>query len=157
MYRIPIYQVKLVRDGSQKAERKKVSHAAVAAEVLRQFLDGADREHFVVLLLDTQNQIIGIHTVTIGTLDASLVHPREVFKPAILANAASVILAHNHPSGDPTPSTEDRVVTRQLVAAGATLGIDVIDHVIVGEGFRYCSFMEAGALDSAPGVASAAA
>lgn len=99
MYRIPIYQVRLVRDGSQRAERKKVSHPAVAAEVLRVYLDGVDREHFVVLLLDTQNQIIGIHTVTVGTLDASLIHPREIFKPAILANAASVVLAHNHPSG----------------------------------------------------------
>jgi DNA repair protein RadC len=104
MYRIPIYQVKLVRDGSHAAERKKVSQPAVAAEVLWTFLEGADREHFVVLLLDTQNQIIGIHTVTVGTLDASLVHPREIYKAAILANAASVVLAHNHPSGDPTPS-----------------------------------------------------
>ena len=146
MYRIPIYQVKLVRDGSQKAERKKVSTPLVAAEVLRQYLDGADREHFVVLLLDTQNQVIGIHTVTVGTLDASLVHPREVFKPAILANAASVILAHNHPSGDPTPSAEDRTVTRQLVAAGVTLGIEVHDHVVLGDGARYHSFVEAGML-----------
>src|SRR5690606_10797019 len=102
MYRIPIYQVKLVRDGSQASERKKVDCAATAARLLQQYLDGADREHFVVLLLDTQNQVIGIHTVTVGTLDASLVHPREVFKTAILANAASVLLAHNHPSGDPT-------------------------------------------------------
>lgn len=83
MYRIPIYRVQLVRDGSQKTERKKVSQPAVAAEVLWQFLEGADREHFVVVLLDTQNQIIGIHTVTVGTLDASLVHPREIFKAAI--------------------------------------------------------------------------
>jgi hypothetical protein len=75
--------------------------------------------------LDTQNQIIGIHTVTIGTLAASLVHPREVFKPAILANAASVLLAHNHPSGYPTPSAEDRAVTRQLTAAGGHIGIEV--------------------------------
>lgn len=157
MYRIPIYQVKLVRDGSQKAERKKVSHPVVAAEVLRQFLDGVDREHFVVLLLDTQNQIIGIHTVTVGTLDASLIHPREVFKPAILANAASLLLAHNHPSGDPAPSAEDRTVTRQLAAAGALIGIEVMDHIIVGDELRYYSFMEAGALDQAPLAAGAVA
>lgn len=148
MYRIPIYRVQLVRDGSQKAERKKVSHSAVAAEVLWTFLEGVDREHFVALLLDTQNQIIGIHTVTIGTLDASLVHPREVLKPAILANAGSIIIAHNHPSGDPTPSAEDRMVTRQLVTAGATVGIDILDHIIVGEAPRYYSFMETGALAS---------
>ena len=154
MYRIPIYQVRLVRDGSQRAERKKVSHPAVAAEVLRVYLDGVDREHFVVLLLDTQNQIIGIHTVTVGTLDASLIHPREIFKPAILANAASVVLAHNHPSGDPSPSAEDRAVTRQLRSAGSLVGIEVLDHIIVGDGSRYFSFSEAGALDPIAGAAA---
>lgn len=147
MYRIPIYQVKLVRDGSQKAERKKVSHPAVAAEVLREYLDGVDREHFVALLLDTQNQIIGIHTVTVGTLDASLIHPREIYKAAILANAASVVLAHNHPSGDPTPSAEDRAVTRQIRSAGRTIGIEVLDHIIVGDSPRFYSFLESGALE----------
>jgi len=154
MYRIPIYQVKLVRDGSQKAERKKVSQPAVAAEVLWQFLEGADREHFVVVLLDTQNQIIGIHTVTVGTLDASLVHPREIFKAAILANAAAILLAHNHPSGDPTPSAEDRSVTRLLVDAGVALGIEVLDHVVLGDSPRYCSFREAGLMPSGVGRSS---
>jgi DNA repair protein RadC len=148
MYRIPIYRVQLVRDGSQKAERKKVSQPAVAAEVLWQFLAGADREHFVVVLLDTQNQIIGIHTVTVGTLDASLVHPREIFKAAILANAAAILLAHNHPSGDPTPSTEDRSVTRLLVDAGGALGIEVLDHLVLGESPRYYSFRDAGQMPS---------
>ena len=148
MYRIPIYQVKLVRDGSQAAERKKVDSPSTAAHVLQQYLDGADREHFVVLLLDTQNQIIGIHTVTVGTLDASLIHPREVFKSAILANAASIILAHDHPSGDPTPSAEDRSVTRLLTEAGVTMGIEVLDHVIVGDGFRYHSFRESGTMEN---------
>ena len=148
MYRIPIYQVKLVRDGSQKAERKKVSHAAVAAEVLWQFLDEVDREHFVVILLDTQNHMIGIHTVTVGTLDASLVHPREIFKAAILANSAAILLAHNHPSGDPTPSAEDRSVTRLLVDAGVALGIEVLDHLVLGDSPRYYSFQEAGQMPS---------
>jgi DNA repair protein RadC len=144
MYRIPIYRVQLVRDGSQPAERKKVTQAAVAAEILWQVLEGADREHVVVLLLDTQNQILGLHTVTVGTLDASLVHPREIFKAGILANAASILLAHNHPSGDPTPSAEDRAVTRLLVDAGVTLGIEVLDHVVLGDRPRYHSFREAG-------------
>ena len=148
MYRIPIYQVKLVRDGSQKAERKKVSQPAVAAEVLWKFLEGADREHFVVVLLDTQNQIIGLHTVTVGTLDASLVHPREIFKAAILSNSAAILLAHNHPSGDPTPSAEDRSVTRLLVDAGVTLGIEVMDHVVLGDSPRYYSFQEADQMPS---------
>ena len=157
MYRIPIYQVKLVRDGSQPSERKKVDCAATAARILQQYLEGADREHFVVLLLDTQNQVIGIHTVTIGTLDASLIHPREVYKTAILANAASVLLAHNHPSGDPTPSTEDLMVTRQLSEAGITIGIEVLDHVVVGDTGRYYSFREAGRMESLPVTRTGAA
>lgn len=84
-----------------------------------------------MLLLDTQNRVIGINTVSIGILDSSLVHPREVYKPAIIANAsASIILAHNHPSGDPMPSHEDRRVTERLVQAGKILGIEVLDDVI---------------------------
>ncbi len=157
MYRIPIYRVKLVRDGSQAVERKKVVSPITAANLLHEYLDGADREHFVVLLLDTHHQIIGIHTVTIGTLDASLIHPREVFKPAILANASAVLLAHNHPSGDPTPSAEDRAVTRQLVAAGELIGIQVVDHVILGDDPRYASFLEAGILESGPSFPAVAA
>lgn len=148
MYRIPIYQVKLVRDGSLTTERKKIDAPATAANVLHQYFEGADREHFVVLLLDTRHQIIGIHTVTVGVLDAALIHPREIFKPAILANAAAIILAHNHPSGDPTPSAEDRAVTRQTVTAGRLIGIAVLDHVIVGDEPRYVSLAEAGVLDS---------
>lgn len=147
MYRIPIYQVKLVRDGSLTTERKKIDGPATAADVLHQYFDGADREHFAVLLLDTRHRIIGIHTVTVGVLDASLIHPREIFKPAILANAAAIILAHNHPSGDPTPSPEDRAVTRQTVVAGRLMGIAVIDHVIVGDRPHYASFLESGTLD----------
>lgn len=94
-----------------------------------------DREHFVVCLLDTKNRVIGSPIISIGTLSSSLVHPREVFKPAIKASAASVILAHNHPSGDVRPSREDRDVTKRLVEAGKTIGIEALDHVIVGDGF----------------------
>ncbi len=157
MYRIPIYQVKLVRDGSLATERKKVGAPEAAASVLHQYFDEADREHFVALLLDTKHQIIGINTVTVGVLDASLIHPREIFKPAILANAAAIILAHNHPSGDPTPSPEDRAVTRQTVEAGRLIGIAVLDHVIVGDKPRYFSFLEAGAMDFNVGFARRAA
>lgn len=98
-------------------------------------MQGLDRENFVVLLLDTKNKVIGINTVSIGTLNSSLVHPREVFKPAILASAAALILAHNHPSGDPKPSREDIEVTKRLIEAGGLLGIQVLDHIIVGD---YC-------------------
>lgn len=146
MYRIPIYQIRLVREGTQRVARRRVSGPQDAAEVLYEFLGETDREHFVALLLDAQQQLIGIHTVAIGSLDSCIVHPREVFKAVILANAASVILAHNHPSGDPRPSPEDRAVTRRLMAAAETLGIEVHDHVIVGEAALHCSFLEAGLL-----------
>ncbi len=91
------------------------------------------QEEFHALLLNTQHRVLRDVTVTRGILDASLIHPREVFRPAILENAASVILVHNHPSGDPSPSAEDRAVTRQLLEAGRAIGIRVLDHVVVGE------------------------
>lgn len=91
------------------------------------------KEHFAIFFLDVRNQVIKREVVSIGTLNASLVHPREVFEPAIRHNAASVILVHNHPSGDCTPSAEDNKVTDRLVEAGKLLGIEVRDHVIVTE------------------------
>jgi len=101
------------------------------------------QEHFKVVLLDSKNQVRKVVTATIGTLNASLVHPREVFRQAITSACNSVILAHNHPSGDPTPSREDLAVTKQLSEAGAILGIEVLDHVIVGGG-RYLSMKQRG-------------
>lgn len=97
-------------------------------------------------MLDTQHRLERDITVTRGLLSASLVHPREVFREAIAERAASVILVHNHPSGDPTPSADDRKVTTQLVAAGKLLDIPVHDHVIIGRG-RYASFAESGLLE----------
>lgn len=91
-------------------------------------------EEFHVLLLGAQHHVLEQVLVTRGILDASLIHPREVFRPAIRAGAAAVIVVHNHPSGDPTPSTEDRRVTRQLREAGRTVGIPLLDHVVVGDG-----------------------
>jgi len=89
------------------------------------------REHFLVLLLNARHEVIGKETVSIGSLNASIVHPREVFKPAVVQSAASVILVHNHPSGDPEPSDEDVSITKRLVECGELLGIGVLDHVIV--------------------------
>jgi DNA repair protein RadC len=91
----------------------------------------ARREHFVVLLLNARHEVQNREVVSIGTLNASIVHPREVFRPAILAAAASVVLVHNHPSGDPEPSDEDLSITRRLVQVGELVGIGVLDHVIV--------------------------
>ena len=102
-------------------------------------------EEFHVAVLDSQHRLERDVTVTRGILNSSLVHPREVFREAIAERAAAVILVHNHPSGDPTPSADDRVVTEQLAAAGRVLDIPVHDHVIIGRG-RYTSFAEAGLL-----------
>lgn len=100
-----------------------------------------DREQFLVILLTTKNHVIDVEYVTEGTLNATLVHPREIFKPAIKRSAHAIILAHNHPSGDPTPSKEDHMVTRRMVEAGKTIGIEVLDHLVLGKG-HYISFRE---------------
>ena len=89
------------------------------------------REHFVAVLLSTRNAVIGIETISVGSLNASIVHPREVFKPAIIHSASAIALAHNHPSGDVTPSEEDLAITRRLKEAGHLLGIELLDHVVV--------------------------
>lgn len=103
------------------------------------------KEHFRVLLLDTKNQIISMENISIGDLNSSIVHPREVFKMAIKKSSASMILVHNHPSGDPKPSKEDVSITNRLIECGKILGINVLDHVIIGNG-RYISFKEKGLL-----------
>jgi DNA repair protein RadC len=102
---------------------------------------GTNREHFVGFYLNTRNQVLRREVISIGSLNASIVHPREVFTPAIALSAANLILAHNHPSGDPSPSEEDLAITRRLVDAGRLLGIDVLDHVIVCRD-QYASFRE---------------
>lgn len=112
-------------------------------EFLKEKARSWPQERFLVLHLDTQHWVRHYETVTVGTLDSSIIHPREVFRGAILTNSAAILLAHNHPSGDPAPSPEDRSVTRQLVRAGEILGIRVLDHVILGDE-RYFSFMEEG-------------
>jgi DNA repair protein RadC len=124
--------------------RPMISSPADVERLLRGRIANLDRENFVVVLLNTKNEVIETSTVSIGTLGASLVHPREVFKPAVRASAASVILAHNHPSGKVEPSQEDREVTRRLGEAADILGIEVLDHVIVGDG--YFSMKEHGML-----------
>ena len=103
-----------------------------------------DRENFVAVLLNTKNEVVEYPTISVGTLSSSLVHPREVFKPAIRASAAGIVLAHNHPSGKVEPSREDREVTRRLVEASEIIGIEVLDHVILGDG--YFSMKEHGML-----------
>jgi len=103
------------------------------------------KEHFTTLHLDGKNRIVCMDVVSIGSLNQSIVHPREVFKTACLSNAAAVILVHQHPSGDPNPSREDMEITRRLKEAGEIMGIRVLDHIIVGDG-EYVSFVERGLL-----------
>ena len=118
---------------------------STVSRLLQPLFESLDREHFVVLALDARNRPIGCNTVSIGTLSASLVHPREVFKFAILANAAAVILAHNHPSGEVSPSKDDIDLTRRLVQVGEVVGIEVLDHVVLG-GQDFCSLKEQGVM-----------
>lgn len=105
----------------------------LVADLVRDELRLRSEERFVALLLNTRHRLIRVETISTGTLDASLVHPRELFRPAITANAAAIIVVHNHPSGDPTPSSADIQVTREIVKAGALLKIPVLDHVIIGK------------------------
>lgn len=110
-----------------------------------QFLMKETKEQFITLHLDGKNRIICMDLVSIGSLNQSIVHPREVFKTALLSNAAALILVHQHPTGDPSPSSEDLAITRRLREAGEIMGIKVLDHIIVGEG-EYLSFVERGLL-----------
>ena len=109
-----------------------VESAEAAAALLRPYLLDKKKEHVVALLLDTRHRLIRLAPIAIGSLSASLVHPRELFKEAIAASAAAVIVAHNHPSGDPQPSEHDLILTKRLVQAGTLLGIEVLDHLIIG-------------------------
>jgi DNA repair protein RadC len=116
----------------------------VAAYLLPQYGAGSV-EQFGVLMLDTKQRVIRIKIVSVGSLDTTVVHPREVFREAAAASAKAIILFHNHPSGDPTPSSEDVVLTTRMISAGDIMGIDVLDHVILADQ-RYCSLLESGRL-----------
>lgn len=117
-----------------EAERPVIRNANDVSSLLMSECKVLDEEHFRVLLLTTKNQLIRVEEISVGSLDNSVVHPRECFRPAIAASAAAVILIHNHPSGDPKPSKEDVAITRRLVQAGELLGINVLDHVVFGDG-----------------------
>ena len=118
-----------------------------AGRAARRFLAGRTKEHFILILPDSRHRVMKTAEISDGTLDMSVVHPRETFREAITANAAAIILAHNHPSGDPAPSREDLELTRRLTEAGKLLGIPVLDHLIVGSGevlsLRARGFLEA--------------
>ncbi|MGH3644977.1 MAG: JAB domain-containing protein [Mycobacterium sp.] len=140
-FRIQI--VSLVCEGSAPFAHRRLRGSVDVYNAFRDTCDTADREYFWTVLLDNKHAIIGIEQVSQGSLTASIVHPREVFKAVVLANAAAIILVHNHPSGDPTPSAEDLEITRRLREVGELFGIRVLDHLVIGRG-RYVSFVDDG-------------
>jgi len=128
---------------AEAAARESVRSPRDVSALVMEEMRHLDREQFRIVLLDTKNHVLGVRTVSVGSLSSSIVHPREIFKEAITRSSAAIILVHNHPSGDPTPSREDVEVTRRLVEAGRLLGIEVLDHVVVGDN-RFVSFKEKG-------------
>lgn len=144
--RVNIVSIKMVREGSILYDVRKISSPSDAAKIGRKFLEDSDREQLIVCCVDTKNQPLSISVVSIGSLNSSIVHPREVFKVAILSNAASILIFHNHPSGDTSPSTEDINITKRLKEAGNLIGIDLVDHIIIGSEGTYCSLKEKGLL-----------
>lgn len=143
--RFNIVSLKLVKETSLLYKERTVKSPVDSYNLLKYFLEDKDREHFVVAALDIKNQPVSIHVCHVGSLNACIVHPREVMKSAILSNAASIIVGHNHPSGHTTPSEEDHKVTKRLREAGEIVGIELLDHIIVGTD-SYLSFKEKGYL-----------
>lgn len=128
---------------TRRPEAETIRSPQNVAELLMEQLRYLQQEHFVCLFLNTKNHIIAQETLSIGSLNASIVHPREVFRAAIKCSSASIVCAHNHPSGDPTPSPEDIQLTRRLCEAGEIVGIDVLDHIVIGDG-KFVSLKEQG-------------
>ena len=115
------------------ADRPAITSPESAAAILVPAFDGADRERCVAALLDTKHRLLDVVVVSIGSIDHTFMSPREIFRDALLVNAAALVLAHNHPSGDPEPSQDDERVTARLVRAGELVGVEVLDHLVVGD------------------------
>jgi len=139
---VPVFKVFLVRENQEPYEIIKINSPQETVSVIREYLKFADREHFGVLMLNNKKEIIGITTVSIGTINAAFAIAREVYKPAILAGAAAILVFHNHTSSDPSPSEEDIKTTHNLQRAGQILGIDLLDHIIISASQAYYSFAE---------------
>lgn len=138
---LTLVRLQIVKEEIEYYGTKKVQTPKDLEEVVRKFIGDSDREVFLAVNLNSANLINSIHIISIGSLNQSIVHPRECFKAALLCNAEAVVFAHNHPSGEVIPSNEDKQVTAGLKQAGQLLGIRVLDHVIVGDG-KYFSFQE---------------
>jgi DNA repair protein RadC len=137
--RIRLVDVRLVGDTESLNQ---VQHAGHVAELLHKLVGDADRGHFVAVSLDTRHRVTHVHTVSVGHLSGSLVHPREVFEAALLANAAAFVVGHNHPSGDVQQSPEDHLIHERLREAGELLGIELLDAVVSGPGRKFFSQAE---------------
>lgn len=149
-FRVTKWRVALVRDGSiPTAWDKTVREPGDVARLMAPLLVDLDRETFWVVMLDGKNRVIGVNLVSVGSLNAALVHPREVGKALILSNSAAAILVHQHPSGSPEPSTEDLALTDRLRAVGDLLGIRILDHVILGHDGAFRSLADDGRLGGA--------
>ena len=132
--RINIVSIKMVKESSFLYQTRTISSPKDAYEMIKEQLEGLDREQFIIACLNTKNEPTNITVVSVGSLNKAIVHLREVFKTAILSNAASVMAFHNHPSGEPTPSDQDIQLTYRLYEAGELLGIKVLDHLNIGDG-----------------------
>lgn len=140
--RVNVVSLKVVKESSVLYETRKITNPYDAYRLAKNFLIDSDREKFIVVCLDTKNHPINIQLVSIGSLSSAIVHPREVFKVAMLSNASSIICFHNHPSGNINPSGEDESITNRLKECGEILGIGLVGHIIVGDNDTYFSFKE---------------
>jgi DNA repair protein RadC len=129
----PLYVAELTRRRYRGRVPRPVRSPDDVVALLGKRLFPEAREHFVVILLNVRHEAIGVETVSIGSLNACIVHPREVFRSAVLVSAAAIICAHNHPSGDPEPSEEDLSITRRLAQVGELLGIELLDHIVIAQ------------------------
>ena len=133
IYKLPVYRVELVRERSLNAPSRTLRSPIDAVRIFRELHGKTDRECLVAIMLDTKNNVRGVNTVSVGDLSSTHAHPREIFKPAILTNAASIVVLHVHPSGDPTPSPEDILVGKRLESAGEILGIGLLDNIVASD------------------------
>ena len=143
--RINIVSIKMVKESSFLYQTRTISSPKDAYEMIKDQLQDLDREQFIIACLNTKNEPTNISVVSVGTLNKAIVHPREVFKTAILSNAASIMAFHNHPSGETTPSQQDIQLTNRLYEVGELLGIKLLDHLIIGDG-TFTSLKEKGYL-----------
>ena len=138
------YRVSVVREHTNRYP--KLDSSRSVREIAQQFLGDAATERMLVFFVDAKNRLVGFNEASVGSLNTSIVHPRDTFRAAVIQGASAVILAHNHPSGDPAPSREDREITKRMVQAGNILGIRVLDHVVIGDN-GYYSFADASMMD----------